>query len=456
MDATGAIPFVAHYAPNATLARRGTESLDLRRFLRDVGRLAAVLPEAPALLNLCVDRYRFTVGLCAAMLRGQVTLLPPVVAPAALSELAQDYPRLYALADGEVIDCPLPVCDFEGAAAGPPLETVPAFPPNQVAVVAFTSGSTGRPTPHAKRWGSLALGAAAEVAALGLHTEGDVSLVGTVPSQHMYGLESAVLLGLRNGFALCASRPFYPADICEALETSPSPRVLVTTPVHLRALLAEQQRLPPLRLIVSATAPLPPELAQQAEQRYDVALMEIYGFTEAGQVAYRRTTAGATWHTLPGVRLRISGESAWFAGGSVQEEVHAADLIEAMGETSFTLHGRSADLVNIAGKRASLASLNQQLLEIDGVADGCYFIPDESDTALARGQVARLTAFVVAPKLTRTEVLAALRQRVDPVFLPRPLHLVDALPRNATGKLTRDSLSTLAQRLGATRRAPPR
>ena len=457
-SASSAIPFLAHSAPDAVVARGTAGPIDVRQFLDDAGRLAAALPDSAHLLNLCTDRYRFAVGLCAALLRGQVTLLPPGVAPALLRELSQTYPGLYALADAEVSDCPLPVCDFERAtAAGRPLPSIPLFAPTRPAVIAFTSGTTGRPTPHSKRWGSLAAGAMAESAALGLNTERGVTLVGTVPPQHMYGLESAVMLGLRNGYALYAPRPFYPADIRVALERIPAPRVLVTTPVHLRALLAEEARLPPLRLILSATAPLPPELAAQAEQRYAAPLMEIYGFTEAGQVASRRTTAGPVWRTLPGVRLRVDGQGAWFSGGSIHEEALSGDIVTAADESSFTLHGRNADLVNIAGKRASLAYLDQQLLQIEGVRDGCYFAPDETDTAAARGQgVPRLTAFVVAPQLTRSALLSALRQRVDPVFLPRPLYLVDALPRNATGKLTRESLVSLARRLQQPRSARAR
>ena len=106
-------------------------------------------------------------------------------------------------------------------------------------------------------------------------------------------------------------------------------------------------------------------------------------------------------------------------------------------------------LATLSNDSETLAYLNQQLLQIEGVRDGCYFAPDETDTAAARGQggVPRLTAFVVAPQLTRSALLSALRQRVDPVFLPRPLYLVDALPRNATGKLTRESLVSLARRL---------
>jgi acyl-coenzyme A synthetase/AMP-(fatty) acid ligase len=58
-------------------------------------------------------------------------------------------------------------------------------------------------------------------------------------------------------------------------------------------------------------------------------------------------------------------------------------------------------------------------------------------------RVTRLTALVVAPGLSAPQLLEALRQRIDPAFLPRPLLLVDTLPRNATGKLSRAALDEL-------------
>jgi hypothetical protein len=58
--------------------------------------------------------------------------------------------------------------------------------------------------------------------------------------------------------------------------------------------------------------------------------------------------------------------------------------------------------------------------------------------------VTRLMAFAVAPGLHKDALLAQLRLRIDPAFLPRPLVLLDALPRNATGKLTHASLAELA------------
>lgn len=74
--------------------------------------------------------------------------------------------------------------------------------------------------PHVKRWGSLARNARREAERLGV-TQGH-ALVGTVPAQHMYGLESTVLLPLQSGCALDATRPFYPADICAALAALPN------------------------------------------------------------------------------------------------------------------------------------------------------------------------------------------------------------------------------------------
>jgi acyl-coenzyme A synthetase/AMP-(fatty) acid ligase len=207
----------------------------------------------------------------------------------------------------------------------------------------------------------------------------------------------------------------------------------------LRALLSAAGSLPPLDLILCATAPLSPQVAAEAEQRFAAPLYEIYGCTEAGQVATRRPVESAEWHALPGVRLRQDDLGTWVAGGHVETEVMLQDVIELRGHARFLLHGRTADLVNIAGKRTSLASLNYHLNSIAGVRDGVFVMPGEED-----GAPSRLTAYVVAPGLTRDALIDALRARIDPAFLPRPLHLVDVLPRNATGKLPREALHALA------------
>jgi acyl-coenzyme A synthetase/AMP-(fatty) acid ligase len=434
------VPLVAPRPAGDAIAWSGGRRVGTDEFLADVAALAARLPGRAQVLNLCTDRYRFAVGFAAALVRGQVSLLSPSRAPEFLARLAARYPDLYCLADEAVEWCPIEAVRYPERLAPLPGEpAMPVLPAAQVAAIVFTSGTTGEPTPHLKLWGALARGALAEARALGLDRAPGATLVGTVPPQHMYGFESTVLLALQNRLALDGGRPFYPADVRAALAAVPAPRVLVTTPVHLRALALDRTELPPLALVVSATAPLGVEAAGEAEARYGAPVREIFGFTEAGMVAARRTTEGPAWRLLPGVRLRADAEGLWAEGGHVPRPALFTDVVEVIDGEHFVVSGRAADLVNIAGKRASLAALNAELLAVPGVVDGAFFLP----AAVGDG-VTRLAALVVAPGLSVRRLLVELRRRIDPAFLPRPLKLVDRLPRNATGKLSLDSLRAAA------------
>jgi acyl-coenzyme A synthetase/AMP-(fatty) acid ligase len=267
-------------------------------------------------------------------------------------------------------------------------------------------------------------------------------MLATVPPQHMYGFESSVLLALAGGHALCAERPFYPADIVAALERLPCPRALVTTPVHLRALLGSGVELPAVDLVLCSTAPLTQQLAAEAERRFGSRLLEIYGSTETGQIAIRRPTHTAEWQLWSGVSLELEADGSRARGGHIEQPTLLPDVLEVTGPESFLLHGRVSDLVNIAGKRSSLAYLNHQLNSIPGVEDGAFFHAAEPSSS--HTGVARVAACVVAPALDAARLLEALRQRVDAVFLPRPLVFVARLPRNDTGKLPLAALQSLA------------
>jgi acyl-coenzyme A synthetase/AMP-(fatty) acid ligase len=208
--------------------------------------------------------------------------------------------------------------------------------------------------------------------------------------------------------------------------------------VHLRALLAEPEEMPRASLILSATAPLSAELATEAEARFGARLIEIYGCTEAGQVATRRTAQETQWQCLEGVALHQDAQGTWASGPAVPGPTLLHDMINLTGPTTFQLGARTADLVEVAGKRTSLAHLNHQLLGISGVQDGVFVMGEAQ-----RGNVARLAALVVATGLDQRAIIAALRERIDAAFLPRPLVLVEALPRNALGKLPRADLLRL-------------
>ena len=439
---------ISHHSTTAIVAYRAGRAIDAQEFLSDAAGLAACLPDARHVLNACLDRYHFMVGFAACIMSGRVSLLPSTHAPEVVRQLAQFAPDAFCLTDESRSDIDLPrVYYAKSAGETEPLRAaapyhVPQIPPDRLAAIVFTSGSTGTPLPYKKTWGRLVRCVREGALRLGVLDGRTHTLIGTVPAQHMFGFESTVLLPLLSGNALTAERPFYPADICAAISAAPRPRALVSTPLHLRALLAAGVEPPPLDLIVSATAPLGQELAREAEDKFKARLLEIYGSTETGQIAMRRTVESALWRLWPGVRLSDNNGRVYAHGGHVEQSTPMCDVLEVTSEHEFMLRGRTADLVNVAGKRSSLGYLNTQLNAIPGVLDGAFFLRDHVNGGVTG--ITRLAAAVVAPGLSAGTVIENLRQRIDPVFLPRPLLMVDRLPRNATGKLPQQVLQSLA------------
>jgi acyl-coenzyme A synthetase/AMP-(fatty) acid ligase len=457
---TAELPLLAHTQANAIVAYRQGQPVTARQFLDDVARAARCLPPGDHVFNVCADRYLFAVGVCATLVAGKVSLLPPSQTAEMVLQLAAFAPDVYCLHDDAECDIALPRVRMPDMAAprgargdaGEPL-SVPCIPADRTLAFLFTSGSTGQPVPHRKDWGAMVRNARAAALRLTLPDLGpDAVVVGTVPPQHMYGLECTVMLPLQAGIALSNARPFYPADIAAALDAVPAPRVLVASPVHLRALQQSTVTLPPVALMLSATAPLAPKLAREVEARQHAPLTEIYGSTETGHIAMRRPTETAAWQLLAGITLRPGpldeeGEASVLAEGAhLARAMPLNDAIELLDEGRFLLHGRKADLINIAGKRTSLAYLNQHLAAVEGVTDGVFLMPrDDERGGLA--PVARLMAVVVAPGLTAADIQRGLRRRIEPAFLPRRILFAPALPRNTTGKLPREALEALVATL---------
>ena len=459
-SASATLPLLAERDLSQPLAWRAGQAISAAQFLAQAQALALDLPDGRP-VNLCQDRYHFALAFAAALLRGQTSLMPPNALPQTLQQLPRDGGEPYLLVDdagGSGLHSSGLRAHHVSAQAGlAPLFAVPAIAADLPAVCLLTSGSTGAPQPHVKRWGSLVSNIAAQAHRLAQMLQradlAGLSLVATVPAQHSYGFESSVLLALLGGACFDAGRPFYAADIQGALATLPEPRALVTTPFHLKNLLQAGLQLPPTALMLSATAPLSPQLAAQAEAALSGMLIEIYGCTEAGQVASRRTTAGEIWLTLG--ELRIVKETATVAdavmdaepgaeryvvsGGHVSEPTALADLLDLQDERRFRLLGRANDLIHVAGKRSSLAHLNFHLNRIAGVEDGAFWLPDEVNES-----VVRPVAFVVAPTLSSAQLIEALRAQLEPAFVPRRVVHVAALPREATGKLTAAALRALA------------
>jgi acyl-coenzyme A synthetase/AMP-(fatty) acid ligase len=436
-------PLVSHHALTSPIAWRRDRTHSVQEFIRSANSLAAQLPRKRFAINICRDRYHFAVGFAAALMARQISLLPTYRATEPLQQLVRQYPGAYLLTDHEEGDLCIPRFSLNHATwedSGP--AEIPVIPAAQIAAIAFTSGSSGFPQAHAKSWGSLVMGAQALGRQFDLSQSPPRIAVGTVPAQHMYGLETTIMLPLQWGWGLHAGNSILPADIRADLEQLEAPAWLMTTPFHLKAFLSERTMLPGLEGIISATMPLDRSIAAGAERVWHVPVHEIYGCTEGGMLASRRTTAGEAWTLCHDLRMRHSQEATWVMGGHVGAWLQLADRITQRGPREFLLLGPHRDLVKVAGKRASFTALNATLNRIQGVVDGTFYRPDPGQAGSGR-----LRAFVVAPGMTRAAILAELRKRIDPVFLPRPLYVVDQLPRNTTGKLPQEHLKTFARHL---------
>jgi len=437
------LPLIAGFDAQAPLIWHPGARVTAGEFLGQVLAVAEALPAQAYLVNLCEQRANFLVAWCAAAVRGQTNLLPASRAPQVIADAQASHGASHVVDDALVQRV---LAGHPGSAGATSLPQIAA---DHVVQIAFTSGSTGTPTGHAKRWGSLHVNTRFNAErireCLGpAQAAAQPAILATVPPQHMYGTETSVLLPLLARMAVHSGRPLFPSDVAVALAGLPQPRILVTTPVHLRTLLASGMEFPALAAVLSATAPMDAALAQRVGAGLKAPLLEMFGSTETCVIATRLTARESGWRLYPGVSLEPATDHTWVRAAWFDQPTRLQDVVEVSPEGRMLLRGRNVDMIEIAGKRASLSDLTRRLLEIPGVQDAVVFQPVDTE-ALAQGvaRVQRVAAAVVAPALSAREILAALAQSVDPAFLPRPLLLLAQLPRNELGKTARAQLLQL-------------
>ena len=430
---------------------RQCDPLDAARLCGVARQLALELPASRYAINCCEDPARFMLASAAALIGGRTLVLPHTRAAFVEEMLVAHYPDACALTDTNpftnAVHVPDPFEDCEEETWPPP-----EVPVDHETAILFTSGSTGAPSAHGKRWSSLVRGAETFRGAFGPIPRSAV-ILGTVAAQHMFGLETTLLVPWQCGIPLARTRPLYPLDLAvaaRALTKAGRDVWLLTTPLHLRAFHAALEEPPVLERIIVSTMPLHPALARDVERDWNVPVEEIFGCTEGGMLASRRPSSDERFVPAPGLHFDIQPDGATtVSGGQLDLPLLLADSLACSGDgqKSFTLVGRSGDVVKVAGKRVTFAELNAALLSIHGVADGAFVMLD--------GESERLAAIVVAPGHDEESLRRALGRRVDRAFLPRPLLFARSLPRDTQGKLPLAALHRAAKEASANRNARP-
>lgn len=335
-----------------------------------------------------------------------------------------------------------------------------------LAVVKLTSGSTGAPRGIAASSEALLADDAALTLTMGL--SGEDRLLTTIPLSHSYGLASLALPALTRGTVLVIPEA---ASVYDPFVTAAraGATFFPTVPAYLDAL-ARMGDPPPrpesLRLVITAGAPLAATASARFRETFGLPVHVFYGSSECGGICYDREGGAAERGTVgapvEGVRITLEpmGEGPCGGGRVVVESpavstgylpepderladgrFRAGDLAVWQGG-ELALRGRVDDLVNIKGKKVNPREVEAILTELPGVDEAVVLgVPIEG-----RGEILRAVVACRAGNLTTSEVVAWCRGHLSAHKVPRSVILLEALPRNARGKLDRAALLALGTR----------
>ena len=381
-------------------------------------------------INLCENRYHFLVAFAACVSLGKISLLPIFKLPREISRLSKSYPDSHLINDEDIID----LC-IEYKNRNKDLVKNFNIDSQQIVSILFTSGTTGKAKKNPKTWGQLNESSVRVGNRFWPEGVSGKCIIATVPPQHMFGFETSIIYPLTLGVMVHDSCPLYPLDIQKAASKIPESKIIITTPLHLKACIGLAKDWNNIDSVISGTSPLSRDIASSAENVLGANILEIYGCSESGAIATRQTSQHNEWELLKDYSIQVSGDFILLRAVGYDELIVISDQIKIIDSNFFYLLGRGGDLVKIGGKRESLSGLTCKLMEIDGIDDGIFFIPKE-----VMNSRVRLAVLAVSSVLSKEQIMQLLAQKIDPVFLPRPIKVVDHLPYNKLGKLPLNDL----------------
>jgi acyl-coenzyme A synthetase/AMP-(fatty) acid ligase len=440
---------IAHVAGTAAEFLPRSGQISVGQFISQVNAIASQLPARQFAINLCENRYSFLLAFCAVITRQQTNLLPSNRGEVTQQFLAQRYSDVYVLHDGTDVAAGLTQCDLRQLSFSSTVNfDIPQIANSHLAAIPFTSGSTGEPQPNLKTWHTFVRSTAINSRYMLPPSGPTLNALATVPGQHMWGLETSILIPMLNPVSVSHSKPLLPHDVLCELTALAEPRLLISTPLHLRALIMSGLHFPRVERILCATAPLTEELAADTERCFGGELHEVFGCSEVGSMAIRRARYTSTWNLFDGLTMGpqpTEPQKYSISADHLPIIVPLQDRIELLSTQQFRLLGRGNDMLEIAGKRGSLQEMNNLLLNAPGVRDGVIFLPAVETVAAAVQRVAAIVVFDDSG--SKQSLLDYFRQRLDPVFLPRPVFVTSSLPREDNGKLPREKLDKLYREL---------
>ncbi|EJM15890.1 acyl-CoA synthetase/AMP-acid ligase [Pseudomonas sp. GM21] len=311
-----------------------------------------------------------------------------------------------------------------------------------------TSGSSGDPKRIDKTLRQLANEVQALEQLWGADL-GEACIIGSVATQHIYGLLFRVLWPLCAGRAFVRKQLAFPEDLQRASREHPA-FAWVASPALLKRMgdNLDWSALSTVRRVFSSGGALPAEAALRLHQRLQQWPTEIFGSSETGGIAWRQ--GSDLWQPFADVELSQDSDgallikSAYLPAGHLEHTADAA-RIEANGR--FQLLGRLDRIVKLEEKRISLPMLEKALMDHDWVAQAHLGVVQENRASLGALLVLSESGLHALRNQGRRTLTQALRQHLsqhcEALALPRRWRLLRQLPLNAQGKLPQADVEAL-------------
>jgi 3-hydroxymyristoyl/3-hydroxydecanoyl-(acyl carrier protein) dehydratase len=416
------------------------------QFAAAVGRLTRLLRNEPAQRYALHthDAYPFAVGLFALLHAGKEIWIPGNNLPETARQLKQEGCRLLGdWTETEPFDPDVLATEDAGSVPG-------VLDPNAPRIVLFTSGSSGQPKTVPKSLRQLQ----AEIDSLeNLWGKllNNASIAGTVSHQHIYGLLFRVLWPLAAGRCFHSSMYLSP----EALLADGDPRQIswVASPGHLKRLDEQSpwQGIGGLSAIFSSGGPLPADAATQIFTSAGRPVIEVYGSTETGGIAWRQTCGriDAPWQPFKGIEIQWIGGKPYLQSPYLngRDGLALDDRLTQLGDGRFLLHGRQDRIVKIEEKRLSLTALEQRLQDTPWVSEAYALVLARHRDIVGIAAVLSDAGAIRMKEQGRNTFIQQLRSdlsdRFDAVALPRKWLFVDKIPLTAQGKVNQEVLKSI-------------
>ena len=344
-----------------------------------------------------------------------------------------------------------------------------------LAALLYTSGTSGRPRgamlSHRALLANIEQVASVEPPMI---TADDVVLA-VLPLFHVYGLNAVLGGTLRQRARLVLAERFEPSGTLDLIEDEAISVVPVAPPVFAQWLRLEdlRERLGPVRMVLSGSAPLAADVIDEFEAATGVPVHQGYGLTEASPVVTstlcsEHARAGSVGAALPGIDIRLVDDDgrAPEPGDAGEIEIRGANLFSgywpdgadgpdadgwwATGDVGFldpdgdlVLVDRRKELIIVSGFNVFPVEVEDVITEVDGVTAAAVIGIADERTGEA------VVAYVVADgpeEQVRAAVLARCAERLARFKQPGTVHVVDELPYTVTGKVQKGRLRAVERR----------